>query len=108
MHPSVGQHDRHLNFATCSQHFERYFLAVTTDLQVDARRAELQVAQDHLIEKLRQARITKSDLAARGIEFQTEGCLQQTERRRTRPGLRSTRHRVKHRSTPPFALKPAE
>ena len=85
----MRQHDRHLNLAARSQHLERHFLAVTANPQVNAGRPELQVAQYHLVEKLRQARIARPDLAARGIEFETERRLQQRKGRRTRPGLRS-------------------
>ena len=64
----MRQHDRHLDLAARSQHLERHFLAVTAYSEVDARRTELQVAEHHLVEEFRQARVTKADLAARGYQ----------------------------------------
>src|SRR6185436_20993641 len=72
----MRQYDRHLNLAARSHHLERYFIAVTANSQVDAGRPEPQIAQQHFVEEVRQVRIAQTDLAARGIEFETEGCFQ--------------------------------
>src|SRR6476620_448388 len=104
----MRQYDRHLNLAARSHHLERYFIAVTANSQVDAGRPEPQVAQQHFVEEVRQVRIAQTDLAASCIEFETEGCFQQAERRRAGPGLWRASDRIKHRSTPPFATESAK
>ena len=53
-------------------------------------------------------RIAKTNLAARGIEFEAERRFQQAERRRAGPGLRRAGDGIEHRSAPPFALESAE
>ena len=53
-------------------HLERYFIAVAANPQVDAGRPELQIAQQHLVEEFRQMRIAQTDLAARGVELETQ------------------------------------
>src|SRR2546422_155464 len=82
--------------------------SVATNPQVDAGRPKLKIAQRHLAEELRQTRVTKPDLAARGIEFQTERCLQQSEGRRTCPGLRRAGYGIEHRPAPSLPPKSAE
>jgi hypothetical protein len=62
---SVRQHDRHLDLAARAQHLQRYLIAVAANPKIDAGRAKLQIAQHHLVEERRQARIAQADFAAR-------------------------------------------
>ena len=43
---------------------------MATQPQIDARGSELEVAQRHLVQKFRQARIAQADLAAGRIELE--------------------------------------
>src|SRR5215203_1229267 len=85
---SMRQDDRHLNLAAGAYHLERHLAAVAANPKVDTGGAEPQITQHHFVEKSRQPRVAQADLAAPDVEFQTEGSLQQAERRGTGPGLR--------------------
>src|SRR5204862_5303721 len=84
------------------------FLAMAAQTQVDAGWSKLEVAQYDLVQKRRQARIAQTDLAARGIEFEAERCLQHGESRTARPRLRRAGNRIEHRAAPPLAPETAE
>src|SRR6185295_3421294 len=105
---SLSQNHRDLNLALPAQHLKGDLIAVTAHLEIDARRAEPQVTQDDLVEERRQPRIAQPDRARGGVEFETEGRLDQRERRRTRPSLRRTRDRIERRPPAALALEAAE
>ena len=48
-------------------HFEGHLAIVTADPQIDAGGSKPQIAQHHLVDEFRQARIAQTDLAARGV-----------------------------------------
>src|SRR4029079_5435254 len=98
---SVRHHDGHLDMTTRGQYLERYLIAMPSDPKVDTRCSQPQLAQHHLVEKRRQARVAHPDFAALGIELKSERRLQQCERRRARPRLRRTCNRIK-RWPPPL------
>src|ERR1700733_174422 len=106
--PSTREHDRHLNLAAPAQDFQRYVVAVATDPEVDAGRAQFQFAQNHLVKERRQPRISQPNFTALRIEFEAKGGFQQCERRGARPGLWRAGDRVQRRSALLFALKAAE
>src|SRR4051812_20299473 len=58
---STRQNDGYLNPAAGAQHLQRHILAVTANPQIDAGRAEMQIAQHHFVEKSRQARVAEAD-----------------------------------------------
>src|SRR5467141_171285 len=105
---SMRENDRHLNLAARTQNFQRHVIAVATDPQSDARRTQLQFAQDHFVKEYWQARVAQPNFAAPCVEFETECGFQQRKRRRARPGLRRASNRVQRRAAASFTLKPAE
>src|SRR5712671_5376310 len=52
---SMRENYRHLNLAARTQNFQRHVIAVATDPQIDARRTQLQFAQDHFVKEYWQA-----------------------------------------------------
>ncbi len=98
-------HDRHLQLAVTLQDLHRHVVGMATDLEIDARLLELQVAQHDMVEEGGQARIVQADLVGHGIELQPERGLDQRERRGARPGLRRAGNRIERR---PAAAAPPE
>src|SRR5690348_4686610 len=78
------------------------------DLEVDPRLTELQIAQQHIVEKRRQPRTAEPDFAVPRIELQSEGGLNEGKRRGAGPGLRCARDRVERRSGTALPLEPAK
>src|ERR1700690_3685322 len=78
------------------------------DPKIGARNAQLQIAEHHLVEKGRQARVMQPNFAAVGVEFETERRLKQGERRRTRPGLWRAGDWIKRRPASFLASEAAE
>jgi len=58
--------DRGLDRSARAQHRERDLLAVPADLQIRRGTADLKIAQDDLVEELRQARGAEAGLEGRG------------------------------------------
>src|ERR1700722_450445 len=81
---------------------------MSPDPKIGARNAQSQIAEHHLVEKGRQARIVQTNFSAIGIEFETERGLEQGEWRRARPGLRRTCNWIERWSTSLFAPEAAE
>src|SRR6202163_5027973 len=104
----MRENDGHLDLAARTQNFQRHVIAVATDPEIDARGTQLQVAQAHLVKECRQAWIAQASFTTLGVEFETERCFQQGERRRACPGLRRRKDRVQRRAAAPFTLKSAE
>src|SRR5262249_33903607 len=102
------EHDRDADIASDARRIERHGFAVAAYVQIGAGRSELQVAQRHLVEKFRQARISQPDFARERVEFQTERSFKQRERRGARPRLRRAGHRIERRSMTALALKTAK
>ena len=98
----------HPDAAADARRIERHGLAVPPDAQVHEGRAELQIAQRHLVEKCGQSRIAQSDLVCERIEFEPEAGLQKRERRRRGPRLRRACDRIKCRPLTVLALETAE
>ena len=104
----MGQHDRYLDLPALAQHLERHVVAVAADPQVHARVLQSQLAQDHFVEKGRQARIAQADFTALGIEFEPEGGFKQRERRCAGPGLWRAGDRIKRGAAALLAPEAAE
>ena len=96
-------HRRHHDLPLVAQYLERHVVAVPAQHQVHDRLAKTQVAQGHLLEKLRQPRVVQQDFVAVRIEFETEGRLQEQKRRASGPGLRRAGDWIERRP----ALAPA-
>ena len=79
---------RNANIAIGPGRIEQNCIIAAPHSHIDARLTELQVAQDDLIQKRRQARIAQPDFTIERIEFQAERSFEQCERRRAGPGLR--------------------
>src|SRR5688572_17981099 len=77
-------------------------------LQVYARSTDLKIAQDHLVEKIRQSWIAQVNLVRLRPKLQAERRLNQRERRRGGPGLRRTGDRIERRPAPALTLEPAK
>src|SRR5450759_244126 len=105
---SVSENDGHLNPAARAQDFQRHVIAVAAHPEIDARRTQLQFAQDHLVKESRQARVTQANFAALRVEFETERRFQQRERRRARPSLRRAGDWVQRRSALLFTPEATE
>src|SRR6266481_9944441 len=106
---SARRNDRNLQpGAARPQDLERNVVPVAADLDVDARTAELQIAQRHLIEERRQPRIAETHFVMSRIEFQSQGCLDQRERGGARPGLRRAGDGIERRPAVALALEAAE
>src|SRR5579862_8096925 len=91
------KHDGNPDIAADARRIERYRVFVAPHPQIDARGTEPQIAQDHLVQKRRQARIAQPDLALERIELQAERGFQQRERRGAGPGLRRAGDRIERR-----------
>src|SRR3569832_707322 len=92
------QDDRDLNLSAPAQHLQRNIVSVSPHLEINGRCAQLQVAQDHLVEEFREMRIYQPDLAFDGVELQSQCGLEQGKRRRAGPSLRRAGYRIKRRA----------
>ena len=75
-------------------------LSMALQQEIDRRCADLQVAEPHLSEKLRQERLSKADLGFRCFDLKSQASLQKQEYAGRRPGLRGAGDGIKCRAFP--------
>ena len=83
-------------------------VAVPPDPQIDAGRAELQIAQASPRREMRAAADCANGSRSRRIEFEPEASFKQRERRGARPGLRRAGDGIERRPVAVLAPEAAE
>src|SRR5690606_39330392 len=83
--------------AAAIQHVDRDVAAVAAQHDVEPAVADLELANHHLVDEVRQTRLAKAHPFAGRIEAQSEAGLQERERRRARPGLGRAGDRIEGR-----------
>src|ERR1019366_8910893 len=96
--------DRNSNPTADPGCIERYRLIVAPDPKIDIRRAELQIAQHHFLEKRRHPGIVQPDFIRERIELEAERGLQERKRGCGGPGLRRACDRIERRTVAVLAL----
>src|SRR3954471_24627455 len=89
--------DHHLHVAVSALHRDRDVVVVALEADIQPRAAELDVVESHAVEEAREDGVLQADAVALMIELEAETRGQERERRRCRPGLRATSHRIRDR-----------